>query len=90
MVYRKECCNIFEYIENVNFKKSGHTIVGSDVFTNNFLILVYRKECCKIFEYIQNVNLKRSGPTIVGPDAFTNDLFFLVGMLYWQVSRNIF
>ena len=65
-------------------------IVGWDAFTNDFLILVYRKECCKIFEYIQNVNLKRSGPTIVGPDAFTNHLFFLVGMLYWQVSCKIF
>ena len=41
MVYRKECCNIFEYIQNVNFKNSGPTIVGSDVFTNDFLILVY-------------------------------------------------
>jgi hypothetical protein len=28
-------------IENVNFKKSGPTIVGSDAFTNNFLFLVY-------------------------------------------------
>ena len=26
-------------IENVNFKKSGPTIVGSDAFTNDFLVV---------------------------------------------------
>ena len=34
-------CKIFEYIQNVNVKRSGPTIVGWDAFTNKFLILVY-------------------------------------------------
>ena len=38
MVYTKECCKIFEYIQNVNFKRSGPTIVGPDAFTNDFFV----------------------------------------------------
>jgi hypothetical protein len=39
MVYRKECCKIFEYSQNVNLKRSGPTIVGPDAFTNHFLVV---------------------------------------------------
>jgi hypothetical protein len=35
MGYRKECCKIFGYIQNLKLKKSGPTIVGPDAFTNN-------------------------------------------------------
>ena len=70
MGYRKECCKIFGYIQNLNFKKSGPTIVGLDAFTNHvFGWMLYRQVSCKIVEYIENVNVKKSGPTIVGPDA---------------------
>ena len=41
MLYKEGSCKIFEYIQNVNFKKSGPMIMGSDAFTNDFLILVY-------------------------------------------------
>ena len=57
MAYSKECCKIFGYIQNLNFKKSV------------FGWMLYRQVSCKIVEYIQNVNVKKSGPTNVGPDA---------------------
>ena len=41
MLYMEMSCKIFEYIQNVNVKRSGPTIVGPDAFTNHFLILVY-------------------------------------------------
>jgi hypothetical protein len=38
MVYRKECCKVVEYIQNVNFKWSSPMIMGLDAFTNHFLV----------------------------------------------------
>ena len=41
MMHMEMACKIFEYIQNVNVKRCGPTIVGLDSFTNQFLILVY-------------------------------------------------
>jgi hypothetical protein len=41
MGYRKECCKIFGYIQNLKFKKSGPTIVGLDALATQNLIVSY-------------------------------------------------
>ena len=41
MLYMEMSCKIFEYIQNVNVKRSGPMIMGPDASTNQFLILVY-------------------------------------------------
>ena len=38
MLYREGSCKIFEYIQNVNFKGLGSTIVSLDAFTNHVLV----------------------------------------------------
>ena len=38
MMAMEMSCKIFEYIQNVNVKSSGPTIVGPDAFTNDFFV----------------------------------------------------
>ena len=51
MVYWKECCKIFEYIQNVNVKKSGPTIVGPDAFINHILVFGWNVILASVSQY---------------------------------------